>query len=180
MSFFDKEFKEIFSAELISIVGGLLAGIALVLYTDKLLLIPGMLILLPGFLEMRGNISGSLASRISSGLFLKVIPIKKVNSKIIQGNFIASFLLAIIVTLSLGIVAFLLTFFLFHVSEPILIIVPIIAGVIANLIQIPLTLFLTFFLFRRGHDPNNIMGPFLTSSGDVISIGALLLTLVIL
>jgi len=180
MPFFDREFKEIFSAELISIFGGLLVGIALAIYTDKLLLIPGMLILLPGFLEMRGNISGSLASRISSGLFLKVITLKKPRSRIIQGNLIASFLLAFIVTLSLGMIAFLLTLALFHVTEPVLIILPVLAGIIANIIQIPLTLALTFYLFKRGHDPNNIMGPFLTSSGDVISIFALLLTLVIL
>lgn len=180
MSFFDQEFKEIFSAELISIIGGLIVGITLAIYTNKLLLIPGMLILLPGFLEMRGNISGSLASRISSGLFLKVITPKNPRSRIIQGNLIASFLLALVVTLSLGIFAFLLTFALFNVAEPILLLIPVLAGIIANLIQIPLTLALTFYLFKRGHDPNNIMGPFLTSSGDVISILALLLTLVIL
>lgn len=179
MHFIDREFKEIISAELISIVGGLLVGIALAIYTDKLLLIPGMLILLPGFLEMRGNISGSLASRISSGLFLGVMKSKKARSRIVQGNLIASFLLALLVTFSLGMFAFLLTRVLFGVAEPILIVIPILAGIIANLIQIPLTLALTFYLFRKGHDPNNIMGPFLTSSGDVISILALLATVML-
>src|SRR3989338_5445908 len=73
MNVIDKSFKEIFSSQIVSLFGGLIAGIILAVYSDKIFLIPGMLILLPGFLEMRGNISGSFASRLSSGLFLRVI-----------------------------------------------------------------------------------------------------------
>src|SRR3989338_1533373 len=100
--FFDKNFREIFSSQSVSIIGGLIAGILLAAYIDKLLLIPGMLILLPGFLEMRGNISGSLSARISSGLFLKVINPEKSNSRIVRGNITASFLLVLLVTFSIG------------------------------------------------------------------------------
>ena len=81
MSLFDKDFKEIFSSELVSIIIGLFAGTLLVIYTKKILLIPGMFILLPAFLEMRGNLDGSLSSRLSSGLFLGVVKPKKYNTK---------------------------------------------------------------------------------------------------
>src|SRR3989339_2131966 len=76
---FDANFKEIFWSQLVSIFGGLIAGSALALYTDQLLLIPSMLILLPGFLEMRANISAPMASRLSSGLFLGIIKPKGTN-----------------------------------------------------------------------------------------------------
>jgi len=56
----------------------------------------------------------------------------------------------------------------------------VIAGIIVNAIEIPLTLFTTFYLFRKGHDPNNIMGPFITSTGDVTSIISLLIALVLI
>ncbi len=180
MSFFDKEFKEIFTSEVISILGGLLVGVFLAIYTDKLLLIPGMLILLPGFLEMRGNISGSLASRISSGLFLKVIKPGKYNSKIIMGNIIAASLLAIITSLSLGLIAFLFDYFVLHKIVIEIIFLPLIAGIIANFIEIIVTIAATFYLFKKGHDPNNIMGPFITTTGDITSTLALLITLVII
>src|SRR3989338_3592363 len=98
MAFLDTSFREIFAAQMVSIFGGLIAGILLAIYTDKILLIPGMLILLPGLLEMRGNISGSFASRLSSGLFLGIIKPNKFNTKIIKGNLLASFLLAILVS----------------------------------------------------------------------------------
>jgi mgtE-like transporter len=180
MRIFDKDFKEIFSSQMVSIIGGLIAGTILSLYTDQALLIPGMFILLPGFLEMRGNISGSFTSRLSSGLFLGVIKPNIKKTKIIKGNLLASFFLAIFVSLTLGLVAFLFNFFVFQISTPKIILVPLIAGIISNAIEIPLTLFATFYLFRKGHDPNNIMGPFVTSTGDITSIVSLLVALVIL
>ncbi len=179
MKIFDSVFKEILSSQVVSLIGGLIAGTILAIYTDKLLLIPGILILLPGFLEMRGNISGSFASRLSSGLFLGVIKPNKTTIKLLKGNFIASFLLAIVVSLALGLLAFLFNYFVFGVVIYKIITLALISGIIANAIEIPLTMFATFYLFKKGHDPNNIMVPFVTSTGDITSIVALLIGLVI-
>jgi mgtE-like transporter len=180
---FDENFKEIFCSQIISIIGGLIAGSAIALYTDQLLLIPSMLILLPGFLEMRANISAPMASRLSSGLFLGIINPKQkteTNKNIVRGNIIASFLLSFILSLLLGVVVFLMNYFVFEFYTPKLIFIIVIAGIIANALEIPLTIFATFYLFKKGHDPNNIMGPFLTSLGDITSIAAILLALVII
>ena len=129
---------------------------------------------------MRGNISGSFASRLSSGLFLKVIKPNKIKTKIIKDNIIASLILVVIVSLSLGLIAFLFNYLILKVLTFDIILIPLIAGIIANIIQIPLTLFVTFYLFKKGHDPNNIMGPFVTSTGDIMSIVSLLIALVII
>ena len=180
MKFFDRNFKDIFTFQIVSVIGGILAGTLLVVFTDKILLLPGMLILLPGFLEMRGNISGTLSSRLSSGLFLGVIKPEKMKTKILKGNLLASFLLAIFLSFLLGLIAFLFSFFVFQIYTLRLIILAVIAGVIANLIETPLTLFMTFYLFRKGHDPNNIMGPFITSTGDITSILSLLIAVVVI
>lgn len=179
MPFFDKNFFEIFSSQIVSMLGGLLAGTLLAFYTNDLLLLPGMLIMLPGFLEMRGNISGSFSSRLSSGLFLRIIKPGKETGRIVKGNLIASFVLAIAVSFFLGLLAFSFTYIATGTVFFRILIIPIIAGIIANSIEIPLTLFLTFYLFRKGHDPNNIMGPFITSTGDVTSIASLLVAMVI-
>jgi len=177
---FSTGFHDIFYSQAISLIGGMIAGIVLALYTDKLLLIPGMLILLPGFLEMRGSISGSFASRISSGLFVGVIrPQTHHLTKLFKGNIAASFVLAILVSLLLGIIAFIFNYFTLRVVTLQLIYIPLIAGVIANAIEIPLTLFFTLYFFRKGHDPNNIIGPFITSMVDISSIIALLVAMVI-
>ncbi len=180
MAVFDRNFGEILSSQVVSIIGGLIAGTVLAIYTDKLLLIPGILILLPGFLEMRGNISGTLSSRLSSGLFLGIIKPHGVKARIIKGNLWASLWLALLVSLALGLFAFLFNYIAFNVLTPKIILLPIIAGILANLIEVPLTIFATFYLFRKGHDPNNIMGPLVTSTGDITSVVALLITLVLL
>lgn len=180
MGFFDNSFKEIFSSQLVSIAGGLIAGTMLAAFTGEILLIPGMLILIPGFLEMRGNISGSFASRLSSGLFLGVINPKKIRTKIIKGNLLASFILAGFVSLVLGLLAFLFNFIAFQALTPKIILLPLFAGIIANAIEIPLTLIVTLYLFRKGLDPNNIIGPFVTSTGDITSIVSLLFVLAVL
>jgi len=179
MNIFDKNFKDIFFSQLVSLCGGLIAGLMLAIYTDKLLLIPGMLILLPGFLEMRGNISGSFASRLSSGLFLGIIKPNKIKTKIIKGNLAASFFLVLFVSFLLGFLAFLFNYLILKTVIIELIFIPLVAGIIANAIEIPLTLFVTLYLFKKGHDPNNIMGPFITSTGDITSIVSLLIAMVI-
>ncbi|MBS3099841.1 magnesium transporter [Candidatus Pacearchaeota archaeon] len=176
---FDKNFKDILASSMISTSGGLFAGIILAIYADKIFLIPGILVLLPGFLEMRGNISGTLSARISSGLFIHVIKPNHIKTKIIKGNVIAALFLALIISFSLGLFAFAFNYYIFGIFTTKIILLPLIAGVIANLIEVPLALFTTLYLFKKGHDPNNIMGPFVSATGDITSIIALLLALVI-
>lgn len=174
-----KDFKEILSSEIISITGGLFAGTMLVFAVDEIYLIPGLFILLPGFLEMRGNISGSLSARLSSGLFVGALkPGKK--SKILKGNVFASIILVIIVSIILGIIAYFTSYFIFGISNLDIILIALIAGILSNFIEIPLTIFSTFWLFRHGHDPNNIMGPYITTIGDIVSIFSLLIAIVMI
>ena len=180
MGFFDRDFEEILSSQIFCVIIDLVAGTILAIYTGKILLIPGMLILLPGFLEMRGNISGSMACRLSSGMFLGVVRPDRYNTRITRGNLIASFLMVIMLTFVLGSIAFLFSLFVFGIYTLKIIILPVIAGIIANAIEIPLTLFMTFYLFRKGHDPNNIMGTFVTSTGDITSIISLLIAILVI
>lgn len=180
MSLFDGKFREITVSQLVSILGGLIVGIILTIYTDKLLLLPGMLILIPGFLEMRGNISGSLAARLTSGLFIGAVNSNSMKTKTVKGNILASFILAILVSLVLGLIAFIFSYVAFDQFVPKIILIALIAGIIANALEVPLTVFFTFYFFRKGHDPNNIMGPFVTSTGDITSILALLVAMMII
>ena len=101
-------------------------------------------------------------------------------TKIVKGNLLASFLQAMIISFSLGVIAFLFNWLIFGVSSTGIIIFPVVAGIIANAMEIPLALFITFYLFRKGHDPNNIMGPVITSTGDIISVISLLIAMAVI
>jgi len=180
MKIFDENFKEIFLSQFASVAGGLIVGTLISIYTNELLMLPGMLVMLPGFLEMRGSISGSFSARVCSGLFLGVINPKKPQRKMVNGNLWASFFMATVVSLALGLSAFIFNYIMLGQVVPKIIALPVIAGIIANGIEIPLTLFATLYLFRKGYDPNNIMGPFVTSTGDITSVLSLLFALVII
>ncbi len=180
MSIFIKEFKEIFYTQIISITGGLIAGSMLAFALDKTYLIPGFFILLPGLLDMRGSVSGSLAARLSAGLHLGAIKPKNIISRITTGNIKAAFLLSIVISSLIGFVAYSANYFLFNLNYPKIILISLFAGILANTIEIPITILLTFWLFRKGFDPNNIMGPYVSTSGDIITILSLLIAIVVI
>lgn len=174
-----RDFGEISAAELVSVTGGVFAGIMLAFMINRIDVVPGMLILLPGFLEMRGNISGSLSARLSAALFLRYTKPRLRNNFVLRENVISSVFLAVAVSFILGVISFLISLYIFHIYSPGLVYLAVFAGIIANAIEIPMTVFFTFWLFRHGHDPNNIMGPYVTTLGDIISIVSILIALVI-
>jgi mgtE-like transporter len=177
---FWKDFDEILTAEMASITGGVAAGTLLAYITHQVELIPALFIFLPGFLEMRGNISGSLSARLSSALFLDAAKPRVRKNRILRGNVLASILLVIVLSTMLGAVAFLANMAFFHVTDYRIIPIAFIAGLLSNLIEIPLTVFTTFWLFRHGYDPNNIMGPYVTTTGDISSIISIFIAIVII
>jgi len=178
-SMLKREFKDMFAAEIISMTGGLLAGTLLAIYIDKILLIPGLFILLPGFLEMRGNISGALAARLGTALDLKKIPARLKGSKVVSQNILATFVEVLVVALSLAAVAYAVTYFIFGAATLLIFFIAIIAALISNFIEAFLTTYTTFWLFKKGHDPNDIMGPYVTTTGDIVSVASLLIAVTI-
>lgn len=169
------DFREITSAEFISITGGLMAGLILSFMLDKIYLVPGLFILIPGFLEMRGSLSGSLAARISSGLFLGVVK-PHFSDRIVKSNIIATILLVILSSVILGVFAYISSGYFFGIENVKIIFVSIIAGFV-SLLMTPVTVFTTMWLFRHGHDPNNIMGPYITTLGDLMSVAAFIIAI---
>lgn len=172
------EFKEIFYAEIVSVTGGVVAGLFLALFLKNVLEEPGLLILLPGFLAMRGSISGSLAARLSTALHLGSVR-PGVSNEIVKDNVAASITLSFITSLAIGIGAFIVTFFVFNISNPKLILIALGSALISNFVLIPVTTWATMWLFRHKLDPDNIMGPYITTVGDIVSVLSLLAAVVV-
>lgn len=168
------DFREMLTAELVSVTGGIAAGTILAFSTDRLQLVPGLFILMPGFLAMRGSIAASLAARIGTALHARRKGAAKERSSFGKQNIHASFLLALVVSLILGLVSYVTTKLVFGVDVPEILFIAIIAAFISNVLMIPLAFASTVWLFNRGYDPDDIMGPYITTVGDVVSIVSLL------
>lgn len=173
----DKDLKEILLAESISIAGGIFAGTLLAYQTEKISLLPGLFILLPGFLEMKGNISGSLSARLSSALHLGTLEPAIKNNQILKENVMAAFILNFIVSFILGVLAFLFTLILFKQNSLEIILVSLIAAFFSSLVIIPVTVVSCFVLYKKGFDPDNIMSPLVSTLGDFVSVASLLFTI---
>lgn len=160
-----RDLREMLWAEFISVTGGVLAGVVLASMTRQLTLIPGLFILIPGFLSMRGAVGGSLSSRISSGLFLGVVK-PRMTDRIVASNMLAAAMLVMICSIVLGMFAHYASAFLFGADNIKIMAVSAIAGAL-SLVMIPINVYTTLWIFRKGHDPNNIMGPYITTLGDL-------------
>lgn len=174
------EFTEIFSSEIVSTTGAVTAGVLLSFLSDKFSIIPGLIVFLPGFLAMRGNIAGSLSARMGSALHMgKMKP--SLSDAMVKPNVLGALILTVITGFLLGIFSSGASSFFLGVSFSWkLVYIAVLSSVIAAVIQIPFIVASEIFVFKKGRDPDNIMGPLVTTSGDIISVASLFIILAVL
>lgn len=171
MSEFKKVVKESTIAEILSVSGGMIAGIVLSSMTGILEKVPGMLAAIPAFLNMRGAIFSSFGARISTRLHIGELEPNYRLKGIALEEVLASFTLGILQSLLIGIFAYFVSLFMgVNPSLPHLLVIFILAGFLSNVIMITVTFFSDIWLYRRGIDPDNVIGPYITSIGDTVGL----------
>ncbi|MFQ5712358.1 MAG: magnesium transporter [Candidatus Geothermarchaeales archaeon] len=174
--------KEILFGEIFSLTGSLFAGLGLAYMLNELESLPGFLVLVPAFMEMRGNISGASSARITTDLYLGTIPARFKLSDGLKTEILTSFLLTMILSAVIGVFSHYFNLFFGFSSAGLLKLAALsfTAGLLSSLFMIFVASFSTIMFFRRGLDPNNVMGPFTGMFGDVVSILSLFLAAQIL
>jgi len=171
MTRIQKMVKESFVAEVLSISGGTLAGLFLVKTMDVIETFPGLIIMVPGFMGLRGNILGAVSARIGTGLHTGVIEPKMTFKGITATNFLASLFLSTFVNTVIGVLAYFVSFILgFEAILWKLALVGALSGALASIMVGPFTIMLTILVYRRGIDPDSVMGPLVTSVGDITAL----------
>jgi mgtE-like transporter len=152
-------------------LGGVVAGSTLGVMTDLLENIPGLIVIIPAIIAMRGNISTTFGSRLGSAYHLGVINSENIWNKELRQNIIGSLVLSFLVSITIGVLAYIITIFFFDINpNPVkLILIVLIAGVVSGAILTMLTIVIIFAVFKRGYDPDNITGPALATFGDIIT-----------
>src|SRR5438270_12513063 len=92
-------------ALLVSSGGDLLAGLTLGAITHTLDRLPGLLVLVPAAIGMRGNIFGALGSRLGTSIHAGTFRLSRRSDTVVGQNILASIALTLSVSLALAVLA---------------------------------------------------------------------------
>ena len=171
-------YREALPALAASVVGGLFAGVVLGGMRAELRAVPGLLVLVPALLATRGNVYGSLGARLSTGLHQGLVePTLEVDARLTSAV-AAALGNGILASLFASVVAFLT---LVALGEPVaplstLVAVALVAGLLSGVALTVAVVSVVFAGFRRGYNPDTLVGPLVTTTGDVFGVAFLLLS----
>jgi len=170
--------REAFPSEIVSIIGGILAGLVLLLLIFPFQSFLLLIIIIPALLSLRGNLSGPFIARTSRDLI-----IGEFNKKSWLDNVLATFTLSIVTGFLIGVFSIILNIFLIKIyilPIEMLILIPIISIILTLSISIPSSTTLNYLAFKYGLDPNNIVNPIMTAIDDFFTVICFYITLIIL
>lgn len=171
--------KEGVIALFICVFGDLITGIILGKMTFFLEEYPGLLVLIPGAIGMRGNIFGSFGSRLSSNLHIGILTPEFKKSETLNQNILSSVILTLILSLFLAIVAKLICIGLNFESMSFVdfTLISVFAGLISTALMLPITMFISLKSFQNGWDPDNVTTPIIGAFGDLFTLPAIILAI---
>ncbi|MPY92093.1 MAG: hypothetical protein GEV08_03215 [Acidimicrobiia bacterium] len=149
----------------------ILAGI-----TGTLEELPGLLVLVPAAIGLRGNVFSALGNRLSTSIHVGTFRFSARRDSILVQNLAAALVLTIGMSLLLAVAARVLAVALAvpgAASLGNLALVSILGGTLASLVVLAATLTLTLGAVRYEWDLDNLVAPVVSTLGDVVTLPAL-------
>ena len=117
--------------------------------------IPGLIVVIPAIIALRGNISTAFGSRLGSAYHLGIINAENLWNNELKQNIIGSLVLSFFISVIVGVLAYVTTVLFFNINpDPVkLIFIVLIAGIISAIILTLMTVCIIFIVFKRGYDP---------------------------
>lgn len=170
--------REALPFEVLATVGGVIAGIILSGMTNELEMIPGLIVIYPGVLGLRGNVSSTLGSRLGSAIHMGLITDIDRNNPELMNNISGSLLLGFIMAVLLGILGHYVTLALGFESAGVfkLVLICAISALTSGVILSFIAVLLAIGTFRYGFDPDNVVTPSIATIGDIVSMYMLFLS----
>jgi mgtE-like transporter len=174
--------REAFTALIVATLGGLVAGILLSNMTGQIEALPGLLILIPGSIGMRGNIFGALGSRLSSQLHIGILSPELKRSDILNQNIISAMILTVVMSIFLAFMAKIFSLILGFESMGIVdfTVISVLGGIFSGVLMLPATILIALKSYENGWDPDNVTTPLITNAGDLFTLPAIILAVQIL
>lgn len=165
-------------ALLVSSAAGLLAGLALGSITGTLEALPGLLVLVPAAIGMRGNIFGALGSRLGTSIHAGTFGLSRRADTVVGQNILASLALTLSVSLALAVLAKAVAVG-FGLPDTIsitdFVVISVVGGALSSAIVLPITLAIAAGAVRYDWDLDSVAAPLVTAAGDVVTLPTLFL-----
>ena len=173
-----RAYRDSFLALVISATTSVVAGVTLASTTDTLEELPGLLLLVPAALALKGNIFGALGSRLGTSIHAGTFQISARLDSMVGQNTAAAMLLSLAISVVIAVLAKGAAI-VFSISPTMtladFVVVSTIGGVLASLFMLAIALLLASGAGRYGWDLDNVVSPLVTAASDLMSLPALLL-----
>ena len=161
-----------FVALLLGALTSFVAGITLANITDTLRELPGLLILIPAILGMRGTVFGAIGARLGTSTHAGLFEVSRERSGILYQNIFVGITSTLYSSLYLAALAKLsaIAFGLRSISFFKLVTISVVGGVADSTIILVLTVVLSIVSFRRGYDLDAVSTPVITAAADMTTV----------
>jgi mgtE-like transporter len=161
----------------------LVAGAVLGSITDTFERLPGLLVLVPAAIGLRGNVFAALGNRLSTAIHLGNFRISLRRQSFMAQNVAASMVLTLMLSLLLAVVAKTVAVALGvmnTISVLDLAVISVVGGLLASVVVLGATILLAAGSTRYNWDLDNLTAPLVSTLGDVLTLPALWLASLLL
>ncbi len=168
--------RSAFGALVMAAIASLVAGLILASITDTLEELPGLLLLVPAAIAVKGNIFGALGSRLGTAIHAGTFRLSRRRDSVMAQNAVASVTLSLALGVVLAVMAKAIAL-AFNVSPTMsladFVVISALGCLIAAFVVLAITLATTAGAVRFGWDLDNVVAPMVTVAGDVVTLPSL-------
>jgi mgtE-like transporter len=151
---------------------------------DQFAALPGLLLFIPPAIGLRGNVFGPLGSRLSTNIQMGTFSWTWKADSVLGQNLIAVLVNSLAASLGISLLAEVLALFLRDGSVPPIgfsdfVVAGVLGGILASVVVLGFTLAITLAAVRLDLDLDNVVAPMVTAAGDLITLPALVVSLVL-
>jgi mgtE-like transporter len=167
-----------FVALVVSAFASLTAGLTLGAITGTLEELPGLLVLVPAAIGMRGNVFGALGSRLGTSIHAGTFRVSRRLDTLVGQNVAAALALSLATSLVLAVLAKVVSVG-FGVTGTISIadflVISVVGGMLSSVVALFVVVGVTAACVRWGFDLDNVHTPIVTTVGDMVTLPSLFL-----
>ncbi|MDQ3987217.1 MAG: magnesium transporter [Actinomycetota bacterium] len=165
-----------FTAVCIAALTSLIAGLVLAGMSNRIEELPGLFVLIPVSIGMRGNIFGALAARLGTSIHSGLFEVSRAKTSLLYQNVFSATLLTVATAVAMGTLARAVSALLGIATLSLwdLIVVALVGGLLSSAVVLAVTVLLSVTSFRRGWDLDSVGAPLITAIGDVVTLPSVL------